>query len=302
MYAQSQYGIRNTKNFMKGLLQNYSAGLKILAFFVVLLFSLTLVLTVSGIVSNGNAADVSNLKILQLIQSVGLYVITPLIFAFLIDRKPFAFLKINRTGRTKSYFWVVLTMCAAIPFINLLGFLNQQVVFPEFLRGLENYFITYEKELADLTEKFLTTSSFNGLIFNLFLIALIPAVGEELLFRGTIQQLIGGKNNQHLAIWITAFIFSAIHFQFYGFLPRFLLGAFLGYLFFWSKSIWLPIVAHFVNNAIVVIFYFLHINKKITLNIDEIGTNTTWYLGLASAAVVVVLLILMRYENKETKY
>ena len=277
---------------IKGVLQDYSAGLKTLAFFIILIFSFTLVATVSGVLSTGDMNDIPNLRLLQLVQSLILYVGTPLIFAFLIDKKPFNFLKINKAGSTKSHFLVVLTMCAAIPLINLFGFINQQIALPEILAD-------YEKMLAELTEKLLATSSFGGLMSNIFLVALVPAVGEELFFRGTIQQLIGGKRHQHLAVWITAFIFSAIHLQFAGFLPRFMLGAFLGYLFFWSKNIWLPIIAHFINNALVVIFYFLYSNEKTTINIDEIGINTTWYLGLASAVIVAFLLILNYKTNRK---
>ncbi|MDR0811279.1 MAG: CPBP family intramembrane metalloprotease [Paludibacter sp.] len=285
---------------MKGLFQNYSSGLKIIVFFGVLLLALTLVLFISGLaLMSGNADNITMQKILQLVQSIGLYAIPPLVFAYLVSENPLEFLKINKTGSAKSYFWVVPVMLAAIPLINLLGFFNQQVVFPEFLSELEKQFIAYEEQLADLTEKFLAASSVSGLIFNLFLMAVVPAVSEELLFRGAVQQLIGGQRHQILAIWLTAFIFSAIHFQFYGFLPRFLLGAFLGYLFYWSKSLWLPILAHFTNNAAVVIFYFLYNNKKITLNPDEIGINDMWYLGVASAVVVTVFVFGLR-KNQDT--
>jgi hypothetical protein len=95
-------------------------------------------------------------------------------------------------------------------------------------------------------------------LLNLFICAALPAIGEEFFFRGTLQQLFNQWfKNKHVAIIVTAFLFSAIHLQFYGFIPRFLLGLYLGYLFVWTGSLWAPIFAHFLHNGISVgIQYF----------------------------------------------
>ena len=108
----------------------------------------------------------------------------------------------------------------------------------------------------------------------MLIIALIPAFGEELLFRGLIQKgLFKSWGNIHLAIWLSAFLFSALHLQFLGFIPRFLIGGLLGYLFFWSGSIWLPILAHFVNNATAVLLSFMINKGVINKELEEIGTQ-----------------------------
>jgi hypothetical protein len=125
------------------------------------------------------------------------------------------------------------------------------------------------------------------LAFNIFLIALIPAFGEELFFRGAVQGIIQEKMNVKFAIWITAIVFSAIHMQFYGFLPRMLLGAFFGYLLFWSENLWLPIAAHFTNNAVAIVFYYLKYNGYKLPDIDTVGTGNTLWLGLISAAFAI---------------
>ena len=126
-----------------------------------------------------------------------------------------------------------------------------------------------------------------GLIFNIILIAIIPALGEELFFRGALQGVMKAWKGAKLAIWITAIIFSAIHLQFYGFVPRMLLGAFFGYLLFWSENIWLPIIAHFVNNVLAVIFYYFKFNGYQVPDIDTIGTGNTLWLGIASGALAI---------------
>ena len=130
-----------------------------------------------------------------------------------------------------------------------------------------------EEQAAALTEAFLKMSTPGELIFNLFMIALIPAIGEELLFRGIVQNIFSRwlKNN-HAAVWFTAILFSAMHMQFYGFIPRLMLGAMLGYLLVWSGNLWWPIIAHFVNNAAAVIFSYLFQNKFIDLDPDTIGS------------------------------
>ena len=102
----------------------------------------------------------------------------------------------------------------------------------------------------------------------------LPAVGEELAFRGVLQQTLIGKNsNPPWGIWGAAFIFSFIHFQFFGFLPRLLLGAFFGYLFYWSKSLWLPILGHFINNTSAVLIAFYLKENGIEEKLDRVGTT-----------------------------
>jgi len=106
-----------------------------------------------------------------------------------------------------------------------------------------------------------------------------------LYFRGAVQRVIQPWKGIQVSIWITAIIFSTIHFQFYGFVPRMLMGAFFGYLLFWSKNLWFPVIAHFTNNAIAVIFYYLKFNGFKLPDIDSIGTGNTIWIGLVSGAI-----------------
>lgn len=135
---------------------------------------------------------------------------------------------------------------------------NSSYEFPEFAKGFEQW--AREKEdLAGEMTKFLTQfDSGIQVALALFVIAVLPAVGEEVVFRGMIQNyLLKATRNAHVSVWIAAFLFSAIHFQFFGFVPRLLLGALFGYLYLWSGNLWLAITAHFVNNGFsVMAMYF----------------------------------------------
>ena len=122
--------------------------------------------------------------------------------------------------------------------------------------------------------------------------AILPAVGEELLFRGLLQQkLFSCFKNIHISIWITAFLFSALHLQFFGFFPRFLLGALLGYMFYWSGSLWLPIIAHFTNNALALLMSFFISKNMISTDLDQIGIDENMWNTIAISGIAIVMMI-----------
>ena len=162
--------------------------------------------------------------------------------------------------------------------------------------------ISSEENAASLTKAFLSGNSLMSLTSNLIIIAFLPALGEELFFRGIMQKLFSQMiKNNHAAIIITSIIFSAIHMQFFGFLPRMALGIFLGYLLLWSKSLWLPILAHFLNNALIIIFTFLQQQNKINFNPDTVGTDSNEKLLLWSSIAITLFLIFLvhKVERRE---
>lgn len=257
---------------------------------IVLLVVITLMLSLFSIAAwqlftNANANDISSLKILQLFQSIGTFVLTPAVLAYLWSITPRRFLQLDSKTNSKIYVFVAIFMLIIIPFINLLGYWNQQVVLPESLKFIEIWLRNSELQAAELTEKLLNVHNVQGLLFNIFLIAILPAIGEELYFRGIVQKIISNKNNMIFGIWSAAFIFSAIHLQFYGFFPRLLLGAFFGYLLYWSGNLWLPILAHFINNVTAVLFYYFQNNGYQLPDIDKIGTESTLWVGALSAVL-----------------
>ena len=165
------------------------------------------------------------------------------------------------------------------------------MVFPEFLKGVEDWMRIQEEKLEEATI-FLTTIN-NPLEFltAMIVIAVIPAIGEELLFRGLIQnQVHSWTKNAHLAVWITGILFSAIHVQFYGFVPRMLLGVLFGYMYLWSGNLLYPMLAHFANNGFQIILLYLYSSKMTDFNIDTAET-VPWAVFLTAALVSTVLVL-----------
>ena len=165
------------------------------------------------------------------------------------------------------------------------------MVLPESLKGLEIWMRQKEDEAMTLTKQLLIMKGYTDFAINLLMIAIIPAIGEELLFRGGIQQIFGKWfGNPHIAIWLAAIIFSAIHVQFYGFIPRMFLGALFGYLLFWGKSLWYPIIGHFINNGSAVIMAFIYQQNGKSIEEIEKTDNFPAYGYLFSALFTLVLL------------
>lgn len=228
------------------------------------------------------------MKWLQLIQTAFTFVLPAFLLAHFVGQGV-SYLKFTPIRSSLMWLGVILLMPLALPAVNWLKSLNDLVVLPHYMSGIELWMQQMEHQSEVLTDKFLSVSSYSGLALNLLVMAAIPALGEELFFRGILQTVLGEKFTRHLAVWITAFIFSAIHLQFYGFLPRFCLGAALGYLFLFSGSIWASIVAHFINNALAVLLFFLTFNGYLTFDMDALGTQNTWWLGFLSLTLVCLI-------------
>jgi membrane protease YdiL (CAAX protease family) len=211
------------------------------------------------------------LQMMQFFSSIGLFLIPSLVFLYITKLRFFNFRKLPKMS--VAIVGVIL-MWSFLPIINFSAEWNSSIQLPAYFDSIMQWIHEKEDAANVVATGFLKMDNIYDLLLSLFIIAFIPALGEELLFRGTIQPILKKLfNNPHWAIWGTAFIFSFIHFQFLGFLPRFLIGAVLGYLFYWSGSIWLAILVHFVNNATAVIVYYLFQHGKIFHTTDELGTG-----------------------------
>ncbi len=244
-------------------------------------------------------SNVLLLKFLQIIQSAGLFLIPPFIIGWFINRNSFSYLSLNKDISLYSGILVVLVMLVSLPVINFLAEMNAGIELPEQLSNVEQWMKKAEENAKEITEIFLSQNSGIHLLINFLMIAIIPAIGEELLFRGVFQRIfINWIKNKHVGILIAGILFSAFHFQFYGFIPRLLLGVFFGYLFVWSGSIWLPILAHFVNNATAVIVYNIFSIEEVNNTIDKVGTTqNTYYISILSMMIVSGL-IWMVYKHE----
>ena len=187
-----------------------------------------------------------------------------------------------------------------IPVNNFLAQWNGNISFPRSLAGLEQTLRDLETNADALTNIFLKMDSFRAYVLNMFIIAIIPALGEELTFRGVFQPLfIRWTKNIHVGILVTGFIFSFFHFQFFGFFPRWLLGILFGYLYYWSGTIWVPVVAHFINNGLAVTAYWIAGSENVE-KLDQVGASANdmmLYLGM----VMVIFSLIVFYRSNRLK-
>ncbi|GMT45570.1 MAG: hypothetical protein IEMM0006_1402 [bacterium] len=232
----------------------------------------------------------SFLYIFQLINQIGVFILPPLLFAYLFSTNSSRYLKIRLMPSLRLLLLAGISIYTILPFINWLTEINAHMTFPAALTGIGDWMKAKEAQADMLTQIFLSVKSPGGLVLNLLVITLIPAVGEELLFRGLLQRLLDEwTRNIHAGVILTAFVFSAIHLQFFGFLPRFLLGLMLGYLLEITQNLWIPIFAHFVNNATLVILFYLHYNGFITIKMEDFGSSHNYFVIIFSLLATVGL-------------
>jgi len=241
--------------------------------------------------------DVRIIKLLQIFQSIGLFIIPGFVMMyFFTDNSPNVF-KTNRKIFIFFFGFGVLVLFISMPGINFIYELNKNFAFPDSMQGLAQTLKDQEQELENLTKLFLKTDSVEGLLVNLLMIGIIPAIGEEFFFRGAIQRLFQDWfKNSHTAILVSAVIFSAFHLQFYGFFPRIVLGIMLGYSFLYSGTIWIPVVLHFINNSMIVLVYYIF-PENISENIETVGSNSVVIGCLSLGLLTVGLYLWSRYSR-----
>lgn len=242
--------------------------------------------------------ELNALKVIQLFSSIGLFIIPPLIYVQLVSKKPLVELGIKAKTNFTSILITVLVMVVIMPFLSFTIDVNSKLILPEFMSSIEEWMRQSEEQAMLLTSSFLKMNNLVDFLFVFLLVAILPAIGEELLFRGVLQKLfINWTNKYHLGIWITAILFSALHMQFYGFFPRLILGVLFGYLFFWSKSLWLPILAHLLNNGSVVIAAYINPDTITENESFSTSENTLLSVSLIIISFFATVFLLLRVKR-----
>ncbi len=155
--------------------------------------------------------------------------------------------------------------------------------------GMEEWARPMEEKLAEVTLYLTQYESVVQMILAFMVVAVLPGIGEEIVFRGMIQNdLFRATRNPHVAIWFSAFIFSAIHFQFYGFFPRMFLGALFGYLYFWSGNLWMPVLAHFANNGFTLASLYFVQRGTIPVDMDNVELSAPQVLFSAGFSALLI--------------
>lgn len=240
-------------------------------------------------------------KLLLFFQHLGMFVLPPLVFAQLVSFSATDYLYLQKPFRSSHWVLAIAAMILALLPINLLVEWNAGLTLPESLGWLEDIMQSAEQQAAELTEALLANNSGITLWVNILVIAAVPAIGEELMFRSGIQRIVSQwSGNAHVGIWVSAVLFSAIHFQFYGFVPRLALGALFGYMLIWSGSVWMPIAAHFFNNATAVILHHFIQTGAVPAEADTVGTGSD---GMVFSIVSAILLgVLLWFWRKQSSW
>lgn len=263
-------------------------------------------IAITILASKEGAAELSQsivfLKTSQTIQAISVFLIPAFIFAFVFENKPKSFLKINNSPNYTSVLLTIGLFIAIQPALQLISYYNQQIVLPESLSNVEEWMTHNEETAKGIIEMFLADKSVVGIITNLLIIAFLAGIVEEVFFRGCLQQIIKKiVSNKHTAIWITAIVFSAIHFQFYGFFPRLIAGALLGYLFIWSGNLWIPIIAHIVHNSINLIISQIYFGTPQYDEMECMGIENHPWLALISVVACSAIIYIFVTKKCQTQ-
>jgi membrane protease YdiL (CAAX protease family) len=240
--------------------------------------------------------NVNTSRLLNTLGTLIIFLMPAIVFAKIVGKHPFSWLGFNKRMNGKQVLIVVLITFAGMILSGSLGMLNQKIPLPEDLlkqaQELEN---NYKNAMMNMAHM----KSLTDYLLALLVMALAPAVFEEVLFRGAFQQVfVGWTKNAWAGIIITSILFSAIHFSFFGFLPRIALGLILGLIFYYTNNLWLSILLHFLNNGFVVTqLYILSAQGK---SIDKVMDETMpiWWGSIALILLVVLFRLLLAESNQ----
>ncbi len=242
--------------------------------------------------------NIQAMRVVQILSTLVLFAVPAFLFAVIVNRKPINYLGFAGSANFRQFYIVLLIVIAALFTQSLMTQINELIPIS---KSLEIKFKQMEDEYAKEVLAMAQMKNFSDYLYALFLIALLPAVFEEMFFRGALQQtFIGLFRNAFWGILITSIFFSAAHFSFYGFLPRVFLGMVLGYIFYYGKNIWLNIMMHFINNGIVVTsLYVMSMKGELTeKNLQD--DNYPVYVGLLALLAVFALFVFFKRESIKT--
>ncbi|PRY85908.1 CPBP family intramembrane glutamic endopeptidase [Mongoliibacter ruber] len=237
-----------------------------------------------------------------LVQGLGTglgFVIAAILIAKLVDKAKFGMQQQILRYKFSGFLIMIVVMFGAMLFNSLLIDWNMSIKLPEFLSGAEQWMRAKEDELMEMTRYLTDFQSTGEFLAGILVIGILAGLGEEIFFRGVLQPKIQiYTGNVHVAVWLTAFIFSAIHMQFYGFFPRLILGAVFGYLYIFSGSLVYPVIAHILNNAFTVLLIYLNKLGKINFDLEETGQISFIYATGGLVLMIIAFKIFKDHHNK----
>ncbi|WP_158618059.1 CPBP family intramembrane glutamic endopeptidase [Chitinophaga lutea] len=235
---------------------------------------------------------VRGLKIVQLLYTLVSFMVPALVFAYLAHPRPAVYMGLSARPKYLQLALAILVILCALPLVNVLGEWNSTWPVSKQMRDLEELATKQTKLLLNMPD-------IGSMLFNLLLLALLPAIAEEVFFRGVLQRVLTPMvKNGWVAAIIAAVIFSAIHMQFLGFMPRLLLGFLMGAIYFVTGNLWLAIAGHFVNNGLQVVLVYLYQAKVISYDATQDEHVPAVY-GALSALVAGILIWRLYMKARE---
>lgn len=217
-------------------------------------------------------------------------------------QNPFHSIKADVVPSAKMLMFAFIVYVISIPALNQIVYWNQEMHLPEIMSPFEEWCRRMESLAEQQTEGLLNTTSLLHTIVNILIIGVLTGIGEEFFFRGALQRMLIRCNvNYHVAIWTAAIIFSALHFQFFGFLPRLLLGVWFGYLYLWGGCIWVNSFAHALNNSLVIVSAWLINRGYLSEKFDMIGVSVDSFPIAASISTLAIAGLIYSYLKFKTQ-
>ena len=233
------------------------------------------------------------------LQALIMFVAPAFASSFFISQTPMRMLGLNKSVNIRNILGIILMFVLVMPALNQVIWWNSQLSLPDALKDIETWMREMESNAAEMQSILLSSTTIGGLISSILVVGVLTGFAEEVFFRGALQRIIYSNGmNPHMAIFIAAFIFSLLHFQFFGFVPRLILGMFFGYIFYWTGSIWASSIAHAINNSIVVITLYLTNNGFDISNIEQFGVDTTASFPTIAIISAVATGLLMVFGHK----
>ncbi|MDE6110222.1 MAG: CPBP family intramembrane metalloprotease [Muribaculaceae bacterium] len=241
------------------------------------------------------ATSVKALRIAAVAQDVFALIAPAVITAVMVTRLPAQLLELRGGVRLPVALLALSVVAVSVPAMNCVIRLNESISFTGSLAPLTEALRSMEENATAVIGLMQGNGTWGDLFVNILILGVAAGFSEELFFRGALQRLLSlGGMKAHTAIWVSAIVFSAVHLQFFGFVPRMLLGAYFGYLLLWSRSIWLPAAAHAFNNTLYVIAQWCYTrNGEPDVNVNNVGLDGTWPIAIVSAAATAAVIYLV---------